>query len=233
MKRFIKKKLNEELQHWSVSNADEDLHKIENEKENTLPEKGNYGYHVGDLKHKTEFIGDKAFNGRYLAISGIGKPSRTGHFGAGFFFFGSREKAEEYKEVLKSNFEIKVVDFSQYNLYKPSNPKEFVEGTISLTNQLILVPKDYEKTSEFKDLISQLKEDLDYFGVNLPINKIYSITKEFIIDITTYSNPKSDYIITRFLKAAGYEGLDLRGTKYDSFYIGSVLYDIKPSSVLT
>lgn len=190
---------------------------------------GNYGYHVGDLKEKSEYIGDKAFAGRQLATQGLGKASKTGQFGAGHFFFGTKEQAEEFQQ--HKRMPIVKVDFSKYKLYRPSNPKEFVEGVISLTNQLIMVPEGFTEDPEFNQLIDDLAEDLPYFGVKLSRDQIYKITKGFVDDITTMSNPNSDYLITRYLKASGYEGIDLRNTPYDSFYIGSVLYDIKPGTV--
>lgn len=190
---------------------------------------GNYGYHVGDLKEKSEFIGDKALGARQLATSGIGKASKTGQFGAGHFFFGSVDQAKEFQK--QKNMPIYKVDFGQYNLYRPSNPKEFVESTIELTNALVMVPKGYSEDQEFVTLINDLSEDLPYFGINLSKEKIYEITKGFVYDMTTGSNSNGDYLITRYLKAVGYEGVDLRNTPYDSFFIGSVIYDIKPNTV--
>ena len=189
----------------------------------------NYGYHVGDLKEKSETIGDKAYGARMLSQGGFGKASKTGQFGAGFFFFGSLDKAKEFQKT--KNMPIFIADFNKYNLYKPRNPKEFVDGVIGLTNKLIMVPSDFINDSEFTELINDLTNDLPYFGINLNNKIIYNITKEFIIDITTNSNPSGDYLITRYLKAANYDGIDFRGTQYDSFYLGSVLYEIKPDSI--
>jgi hypothetical protein len=190
---------------------------------------GNYGYHVGSLTTKSEFIGEKAFGGRTLALQGLGGASRTGQFGAGHFLFGSKEKAEDFKK--SKDRPIYKVDFNQYKMYRPDNPKDFVDGVINLTNQLILVPEGFAETDEFNEIIDDLSFDLPSFGINLSKDKIYKITKEFVEDVTEMKNPKSDYLITRYLKEMGYEGLDLRNTPYDSFYIGSVIYDIKPNTV--
>lgn len=194
-----------------------------------LEREGDYGYHVGTLKEKSEFLGEKGFAGRDLAISGMGKPSKTGQFGAGHFFFGDLAKAEEYRGFKKEP--IIKVDFSKYKMFRPADPEGFVEGAIGLTNSLLLVPEGFTEDEEYQQLVDDLVVDLPHFGINLDRNAIDSITAGFIHDVTTKSNPNSDYIITRYLKAAGYEGLDLRGTKYDSFYIGSVIYDIKEGTV--
>lgn len=194
-----------------------------------LEQSGNFGYHVGRLKDKSEFIGDKAFAGRDLAMQGIGKPSRTGHFGAGHFFFGDIEKAKEYRGV--KDRPIFKVDFSKYNMFRPKDPKSFVEGVIGLTHSLILVPEDYPEEPEYEQLIKDLTGDLSHFGINLSEDQVDKITKGFIHDVATKSNPKSDYLITRLLKAAGYEGIDLRNTPYDSFFIGSVIYDLKDGTI--
>lgn len=190
---------------------------------------GNYGYHVGSLTNKSEFIGEKAFGGRTLALQGLGGASKTGQFGAGHFLFGSKEKAEDFRKT--KDRPIFKVDFSQYNMYRPSNPKDFVEGVINLTNQLIMVPEGFAETEDFEEVVDELAQDLPSFGITLSKDEIHKITKEFVEDVTEMKNPKSDYLITRYLKSMGYEGLDLRNTQYDSFYIGSVIYDLKPNTV--
>jgi hypothetical protein len=76
-----------------------------------------------------------------------------------------------------------------------------------------------------------LAQDLPSFGITLSRDKIFQITKGFVEDVTEMKNPKSDYLITRYLKSMGYEGLDLRNTPYDSYYIGSVIYDLKANTV--
>jgi hypothetical protein len=190
---------------------------------------GNYGYHVGNLTTKSEFIGEKAFGGRSLALQGFGGASKTGQFGAGHFLFGTKEKAEDFRKT--KDRPIYKVDFGQYRMYRPSDAKEFVEGVINLTNQLIMVPEGFAETQEFNDVIDDLAQDLPSFGITLSRDKIFQITKGFVEDVTEMKNPKSDYLITRYLKSMGYEGLDLRNTPYDSYYIGSVIYDLKANTV--
>lgn len=225
---YYSQHINEELtyRHADTEGPEDDEYEIGMVKEGN---DGNYAYHVGDLKEKSESIGDKAHGARMLAKNGFGKASKTGHFGAGHFFFGSLEKAQEFQK--SKNMPIYIIDFDKYNLYKPNNPEEFVSGVIELTNKLIMVPDNYINDPEFKQLIKDLSKDLPYFGINLNINKIYQITRDFVIDVTTNSNPSGDYLITRYLKAVNFEGIDFRNTKYDSFYVGSVIYDIKPNTV--
>lgn len=70
----------------------------------------NYGYHAGDLG-KSE--------GRERQTGGRG----TGHFGTGTYFVGNPEKIQGYNDYNYGKGEAPhhIVDFSKYNLYKPSN----------------------------------------------------------------------------------------------------------------
>lgn len=184
--------------------------------------KNKFAYHVGNLKFKTDYLGDKMFHIKNMEFL---KGSKTGHFGAGFFFFGKLENALAYQKIAKR--EILVVDFSRYNLFKPNHVEEFVESTMALTEYLNEIT--IENLTD--DFINELAEDLSYFGIVMKFNDVLNITKQYVQDLTEQTNPKSDYIITRFLKKVGYEGIDFRNTKYDNFYLGSVLYDIKPETV--
>lgn len=69
-----------------------------------------YGYHAGDLG-KSE--------GRERQTGGRG----TGHFGTGTYFVGDPEKIKNYNDYQygKGKAPHHIVDFSSYNLYKPSN----------------------------------------------------------------------------------------------------------------
>lgn len=182
----------------------------------------NYVYHVGDLKHKTDYIGDKLYHIKNMNFL---NNSKTGHFGAGYYFFGKLDDALTYQKQAKRN--IVMIDFSLYNLYKPEDAEDFVESTIALTEYLSNINEEDLLTVKFDKFIKDLTIDLKHFNINLSEETVKTITNQYLSDLIKQDNPKSDYIITRFLKACNYDGIDFRNTKYDNFYLGSVLYDIK------
>lgn len=81
-------------------------------KENLI-ESNNYGYHAGDLG-KSEYYGQQS--------SGRG----TGHFGTGTYFVGDPNRIKGYNDYQYGKGEAPhhIVDFSSYNLYKPSTNKK-------------------------------------------------------------------------------------------------------------
>ena len=70
----------------------------------------NYGYHAGDLGKSER---------REQQTGGRG----TGHFGTGTYFVGNPDKIKNYNDYQygKGKAPHHIVDFSSYNLYKPSN----------------------------------------------------------------------------------------------------------------
>lgn len=182
---------------------------------------GNVGYHVGNLQHKSDYIGDKLTHIKNFSFL---SNSKTGHFGAGYYFFGKLDDALEYQKQAKRK--IVMIDFTTYNLYIPNDPKEFVESVIALTQYLVELSIDDLSSQEFKTFITELTDDLNYFNININKDDVYKLTSEFVTDLIN-DNLKTDYIITRYLKHVGFEGIDLRNTDYDNFFIGSVLYEIK------
>jgi len=131
--------------------------------ENLSPD---YGYRSGDLKHKAENM--------YRMDSGRG----TGHFGTGFYFFGSEEDAKGYdkRDVVK-------VDFSKYNLLKIKNRetgldlhyalKQFNNNVINLRiaheviekfskYQIIKKIENFEKENDISFSYHEIQDLLDY-----------------------------------------------------------------------
>ena len=76
----------------------------------SLNEDNNYGYHAGDLGKSEQ---------RERQTGGRG----TGHFGTGTYFVGNPDKIKGYNDYQYGKGEAPhhIVDFSSYNLYKPSN----------------------------------------------------------------------------------------------------------------
>lgn len=75
----------------------------------SLTESNNYGYHAGDLG-KSEYYGSQSSS------------RGTGHFGTGTYFVGDPNRIKGYNDYNYGKGEAPhhIVDFSSYNLYKPS-----------------------------------------------------------------------------------------------------------------
>lgn len=116
-----------------------------------------FGYRAGNLIDKPEHKSNFSDGGR-----------GTGHFGSGFYFFGSKEQAEKYGKG--SNREGKdrvmhIVDFSMYNLAK---------GTYDLHTLLKYVNDSaigYQKNDN--DLKRAIKQVLDYFNFDMGLEPNY------------------------------------------------------------
>jgi hypothetical protein len=67
-----------------------------------------FGYRAGDLINKAELLKNtKGIRG-------------TGHFGTGFYFFGSEDSAKKYAEIT-GNRQVSKIDLSKYKLLKVTN----------------------------------------------------------------------------------------------------------------
>ena len=161
------------------------------------------GYRSGDLTNKAETKGK--FEG--------GNRS-TGHFGTGFYFFGTKKKADEY-----SNRETSSIDLNGYNL---------ANGTIELHNLLKDVNKYAIGTQKENDYLKYSIENIiKYFNklnglkdISDQNNKIKSIVDK--INNSTIDSPS-----TIVMKSLGFDGVDSRGTDLDNAQYGSVIYSLK------
>jgi hypothetical protein len=166
------------------------------------------GYRSGDLINKAETKGK--FEG--------GNRS-TGHFGTGFYFFGTKKKADEY-----SNRETSSIDLSGYNL---------ANGTIKLHDLLKDVNTYAIGTQKENDSLKYSIENIiRYFNKNISINNIKDLNDQnnnikSIVD--KINNSTIDSPSTVVMKALGFDGVDSRGTELDNAQYGSVIYSLKKS----
>lgn len=187
---------------------------------------GNYGYHAGNLQYKAEKLSDRGFI--------IGK---TGQMGTGHYFYGNVEDAKkhavEFGKKKIGDISVYAVDFSKYNLFTPSNPKEYYDNLVVAINNDFLKHITVEDFND-PDIIDTLKDAADFYrsyGVNISDDDFISIAKEFVNDLQTKSSQNDDMFNTRVLKAAGFEGVDVRNTPLDNFAVGSIIFDIKPNTL--
>ena len=113
----------------------------------------NVGYHAGNLG-KSESLGSQS--GR----------RGTGHFGTGTYFVGNKEKIKDYNKRDGNPAPIHVVDFSDYNLFKPKNNEEAVA-----LHEFLKVLNNYSTYSgirtlaEYKELIEETEEIDDEYNI--------------------------------------------------------------------
>ena len=181
-------------------------------------QKDNTGYRSGDLIKKAE-TKDKF----------EGSDRSTGHFGTGFYFFGTKNQADQHGERATST-----IDLDGYNLAK---------GTIELHDLL----KDINNNSIGKNknidkLKSRIENLLNYLGKSevTKLSRDYSelefksyvqseINQKNKIEsiINEINNNNVDSPSTVVMKSLGFDGVDSRGTDLDNAQYGSVVYSIK------
>jgi len=188
----------------------------------------NFGYHGGNLKEKSD----------YLTQGYRGDQPFTGHY-----FFSDRSNAEgRGNRSQLSNNDVSVVDFSKYNLLKPT------------TNEYWSIKAGLKRFEDsfLRNGIDAAFESLnDYGGLEYGSPKLYNemLAKKDKIkkaaqewkdnELENIRSKKNiERLETVILKAIGYEGVDVRGLKEkngeaspDSSSEGSVIFDIKPESV--
>jgi hypothetical protein len=186
-----------------------------------------YGFHGGNLKNKSD----------YLTIGYRGEQPFTGHY-----FFSDRERAEERGNRGNSAQESMAVDFSKYNLLKPTTNGYWAlkSGIKQITDNL---SNDYDIDGNI-DRISLFVKDL---GDKLNTNK--ESIKEWYKEWESIKNEnfatkdfeksRTERFETFLLKKLGYEGIDVRGLKEqngegspDKATEGSVIFDLKPNTVV-
>jgi hypothetical protein len=181
-----------------------------------------FGYRSGDLINKAETRGKFE-----------GGDRSTGHFGTGFYFFGTKDKADNY-----DNRETNTIDLSGYNLAK---------GTIELHENLKDINKlSIGKNKNEQDLKYKIESLLNYLGKSevLPIGRNSSDSEfEAYIKSVAEQDQKIQSIISEInkssidspstvvMKALGFDGIDSRGTELDNAQYGSVIYSLKDENI--
>ena len=196
---------------------------------------GNFGYHAGNLAHKSGT----------LSRNNLQKTLRS-QLGTGYYFFGELNDALELAGVKKGDKNradmlkgttVYSADFSKYNLFKPRNASEFYDNlvipTIKFLNQLTSDDLNDDDTLE------GLLDVADYYrelGVNIDDKTFIQIVKGYLDDMDNGASNSDELFNSRVLRTAGYEGIDLRNTEKDGIVngkasVGSVLFDLKTNTV--
>jgi hypothetical protein len=161
----------------------------------------------------------------------------------GYYFFSDRERAEGRGNRTQSpNKEVSVIDFSQYNLLKPTT-NEYWAAKSGL--------KRFEDKLLKNGIDAAFQSLEDYGGMKYSYPKLYEqivanrskiekVAKDWVEKELNNIDTKKriERLETIILKTLGYEGVDVRGLKEsngeaspDSSSEGSVIFDIKPNSI--
>ena len=110
------------------------------------------------------------------------------------------------------------IDDSDLMFYYEDYVKETIKEEIDSINAEY---REFEKAVFDLNLLTGLKD-----------SKIYSALMA-VADYqdATPRNARADSYATVFMKAMGYDGVDVRGTRLDNTQYGSVIYDVKPATV--
>ena len=168
-------------------------------KESKLKESNDYGYHAGDLG-KSE--------GRQQQDGGRG----TGHFGTGTYFVGNPDKIKGYNDYQygKGKAPHHIVDFSSYNLYKPSNN----DYGYKLHDTLKLLNNGYKYFTTHKD-------DLEWFkSHNISASKSGEFEGKDIPEIVKHlNNLIGDYDPIELPKDINFDTIDKEEDElWDKYY---------------
>jgi hypothetical protein len=197
---------------------------------NAEAESGDYGYHGGNLKEKSDYLlshyrGDMPFTGHYF-FSDIGRAEAR----------GNRSTGEK---------EIRVVDFSKYNLLKPTTGEYWAikAGLKRFEDRLLRNDGDVKAAFNSLEDWGGLKDGAPKLYKEIVANrsKLEDVSKQWYEALSSQSGRhwEMERLETLLLKALGYEGVDVRGLKEengeaspDSASHGSVIFDIKPNTIV-
>ena len=88
-----------------------------------------------------------------------------------------------------------------------------------------------EQFRRFSNAVSRLRMRFGYRKVENALREVLAYQEQTENDRSNFSK-RDDSFATVFMKALGYEGIDVRGTRLDNVEYGSVIYDLKKNSVL-
>lgn len=172
------------------------------------------GYHVGAMKRPAETLPEVRYRAKLQ--------SRVGYLGTGFYFFGKKEDAEQYAytkyQYTSLTSEIEQIDLTKYNLYRPTNPSEFVEALRITTINLF-----HLEGQDLKDEIKEAAEDLAQF-CDKSKSQVVQILVQFTKDLKDANLAKANptQLSNRLLD--NYDGIDLTNTRFDNFGTGSIIF---------
>lgn len=147
--------------------------------------------------------------------------SKVGLLGTGHYFMGNLEDVKKLKQ--QSGYSvISKINLDSYNLYKPNDPVNFYENIKATTYYLHgLKYKDFENPDVKQNVKNIIRKFAKY--LNLDPKKTANIFKEYLKDI--FKRNDGDLLSNRLL--ANYDGIDLRGTEFDDFGAGSLIFNGK------
>lgn len=214
--------------------------KIKSIDEVKVVEPANVGYHRGDLG-KAETMTQQYGNSR-----------GTGHFGTGTYFTGTDSLAGSR---IYGTRPLKKVNFDNYKLYKPKNEYQGLETHKFLKKiNAVYDVEDLKKldavdakyiidptipTEKYQEALDKVKETLKKYkklsekGLT-PEEKLW-IAEGRMSNSNMYNIIKDkDSLSTVFMKALGFEGVDVRHIKeLDDSTFGSVIYDLRKADDIT
>jgi len=173
-------------------------------------------FRSGDLENKAE--------PRWMFQSGRG----TGHFGTGFYFFGTKEQADEYDAR-----DVSEIDIDKYNLAKAT--KKLHDALKDINTQY----NEYYEVEAINELKKQpLRQAVPTFFIEevakaagmgvISEAELEAAATEVTKALTKDGNPAfGDSVSTLVMKALGFEGVNAVGTRMDNSTYGTVIYDIK------
>jgi hypothetical protein len=180
-------------------------------------------YHGGNLMDKSD----------YLTKNYYGEQPFTG-----FYFFSDRKRAEERgNRTQAANNQVSVVDFSMYNLLKPTTV-----GYWNLKSNLKKIVGYLSDGASMLDILTKYKYSIspDSLGSYELYNNLQAVATSVdtgfakFRDTTSGDFSRTERFETTILKLAGYEGVDVRGLpdaggykSPDSNTEGSVIFDLK------
>lgn len=179
------------------------------------PAPENAGYRVGNPTDYSE----------NLTTHRMGRNS--GHFGSGTYFFSTPERAVAFKTASGSPRDISTIDLTGKNMYRPIDygRGEDLHNFLNALNDAAL-SKDHTvyryRGSEGRPWDPErYSRELEYLDVKISPEKLDKIIK----DVYNEEGEAADTASTRIMKAAGYDGIDVRHIpELDNGRYGSVLY---------
>jgi uncharacterized protein (UPF0218 family) len=152
----------------------------------------------------------------------------TGHFGTGFYFFGTKEQADKYDAR-----DVSELDIDKYNLAKAT--KELHQALRVINDRY----NEYYTTEAVDELKKEplrqavptffIEEVAEAAGMDVISEaEAEAAATEVTKALTKDGNPAfGDSISTLVMKALGFDGVNAVGTSLDNSKYGTVIYDLK------
>jgi len=173
-------------------------------------------YRAGDLVEKAE----------PAAMMRMGRS--TGHFGTGFYFFSSEDRAKEYAAGKR---EVSKLDISGYNLARATRALHDTLKSINNSQNAkdVFSRGDYKFSPYDFVLVGSVTGDVISEAQSRDLAKKAQAVYDQQKSLPVERFKERDTISTIIMKTLGYEGVNAVGTNLDNAEFGTVIYDIKPT----